>query len=72
MVPVTAHIHVGDAKGINGEGLQIGSGTIDFALLTKVFSEIHTSVGFIPEIWQGHKNDGEGFGFALNALEGKI
>ena len=24
---------------------------------------------FIPEIWQGHKNDGEGFWIALTRLE---
>ena len=29
-------------------------------------------VPFIPEIWQGHKNDGEGFWVALERLEGKL
>ena len=27
---------------------------------------------FIPEIWQGHKNMGEGFWTALERLEGRI
>ena len=27
------------------------------------------NAGFIPEIWQGHKNDGEGFWVALKRLE---
>ena len=28
--PHTAHLHLGDAKGLDGEGLQIGEGEIDF------------------------------------------
>ena len=27
---------------------------------------------FIPEIWQGHKNNGEGFWVALKELENKL
>ena len=27
---------------------------------------------FIPEIWQGHKNDGEGFAYALSELENNL
>ena len=29
IAPYTAHIHIGDATGVNGEGLQIGEGEID-------------------------------------------
>ena len=62
IAPITAHIHVGDAKGVNGEGLQIGEGLIDFDALSKVFSMMPESVSFIPEIWQGQRDDGLGFG----------
>jgi sialic acid synthase SpsE/sugar phosphate isomerase/epimerase len=66
---VTAHLHLGDAKGTNGEGLQIGEGEIDFSRLGGVFKDVQEKPSFIPEIWQGHKNKGEGFWIALDRLE---
>ncbi len=69
IAPFTAHIHIGDAKGINGEGLQIGEGEIDFEKLGKILNEKCPNATFIPEIWQGHKNNGEGFWIALEKLE---
>lgn len=64
------HMHIADASGIDGEGLQIGDGSIDFRnLLTMVEDNTSEDVTFIPEIWQGHKNRGEGFWTALNKLE---
>ena len=67
--PYTAHYHLGDAKGVDGEGLQIGEGDIDFALLGQTMALHAPEAGFIPEIWQGHKNFGEGFWTALERLE---
>jgi N-acetylneuraminate synthase len=49
--------------------LQIGEGDVDFELLGEQLNELSPNIGFIPEIWQGHKNDGEGFWIALNKLE---
>ena len=69
IAPCTAHIHMGDAKGVNGEGLQIGEGEIDFIKLGKILNEGCPNASFIPEIWQGHKNNGEGFWIALEKLE---
>lgn len=69
IAPFTAHIHMGDAKGINGEGLQIGEGEIDFEKLGNILNEKCPNASFIPEIWQGHKNNGEGFWIALEKLE---
>ena len=69
MAPFSAHLHLGDAKGLNGEGLQIGEGDIDFARLGKILEKGCPSASFIPEIWQGHKNGGEGFWIALEKLE---
>jgi N-acetylneuraminate synthase len=69
IAPFTAHIHMGDAKGINGEGLQIGEGEIDFKKLGKILNEGCPDATFIPEIWQGHKNNGEGFWIALDKLQ---
>ena len=72
IAPFTAHIHMGDAKGINGEGLQIGEGEIDFVKLGKILNEGCPNATFIPEIWQGHKNNGEGFWIALDKLNGLL
>lgn len=70
--PHTAHIHVGDAKGLDGEGLQIGDGEIDFKAVGEILRRHAPSASFIPEIWQGHKNLGEGFWVALERLEGLL
>ena len=70
--PHTAHLHFGDAKGLDGEGLQIGDGEIDFDEIGAVLLEHAPGASFIPEIWQGHKNMGEGFWTALERLEGRI
>ena len=70
VVPYTAHIHVGDAKGVNGEGLQVFDGEIDFHKFGKILDEASSLPSFIPEIWQGHKNDGKTFWIALQRLQG--
>jgi sialic acid synthase SpsE/sugar phosphate isomerase/epimerase len=70
VAPFIAHIHFGDAKGIDGEGLQIGDGEIDFEHLINQLTILSPTSSFIPEIWQGHNNDGEGFWKALERLEG--
>ena len=67
--PITGHLHIGDALGLNGEGLQIGKGDIDFAKLASILDVACPTASFIPEIWQGHKNGGEGFWAALEKLE---
>mgnify|MGYP002132557983 FL=1 len=67
--PYTAHLHIADAKGVDGEGLQIGEGDIDFPAFMKEMDRYVPDSSFIPEIWQGHKNRGEGFWIALDKLE---
>jgi sialic acid synthase SpsE/sugar phosphate isomerase/epimerase len=67
--PFTAHMHIADAANVDGEGLQIGEGEIDFPSLVEILNLCARGVGFIPEIWQGHKNSGEGFWLALAKLE---
>jgi N-acetylneuraminate synthase len=69
LAPVTAHLHIADASGVDGEGLQIGDGEIDFGVLMKKLAQIMPNASFIPEIWQGHKNKGQGFWVALDRLE---
>jgi len=69
VAPLTAHFHISDSKGVDDEGLQIGNGDIDFPALGSWLSQFAPNIGFIPEIWQGHKNKGEGFWQALEDLE---
>jgi N-acetylneuraminate synthase len=72
IAPITAHLHLGDASGVNGEGLQIGDGDIDFGRLALILAKGCPTASFIPEIWQGHKNGGEGFWIALERLKNII
>ena len=69
LIPRTKHLHLVDAKGIDGEGLQIGEGEIDWAALIKALENLEVGVGFIPEIWQGHIGSGLGFWCAMDRLE---
>ena len=72
IAPFSAHLHLGDAKDLNGEGLQIGDGDIDFKRLGEILRAGCPDASFIPEIWQGHKNGGEGFWIALDKLENTL
>lgn len=69
LAPYTAHLHIADARGVDGEGLQVGDGDIDFPAMTEQLRRQCPAASFIPEIWQGHKNNGEGFWLALERLE---
>ena len=60
------HIHLADARGINGEGLEVGDGTINFLELHKAIKYKKNKSYLIPEIWQGHLNKGTKFFNALN------
>ena len=70
--PYVAHMHIVDAKGIDQEGLQIGDGEIDFNYLGELLATYCPKASFLPEIWQGHKNQGEGFWEAFTKLEGLL
>jgi sialic acid synthase SpsE/sugar phosphate isomerase/epimerase len=65
----TVHLHIADASGIDGEGLQIEEGDIIFSAVAEDLDKVAPNALFIPEIWQGHKNEGEGFWLALERLE---
>jgi sialic acid synthase SpsE/sugar phosphate isomerase/epimerase len=67
--PLAAHLHIVDARGVDSEGLQIGEGEVDFKMLAVELDRVCPQASFIPEIWQGHKNEGEGFWVALDRLQ---
>ncbi|MEU4207237.1 N-acetylneuraminate synthase family protein [Rothia terrae] len=69
LAPRTIHLHLVDGIGVDGEGVQVGEGDVDWAALGKQLRELTPNSSFIPEIWQGHVNNGEGFFTALDRLE---
>lgn len=69
LAPLADHLHLVDATGVDGEGVQIGEGDIDWPALASQLDALAPGVSFIPEIWQGHVNNGEGFWIALDRLE---
>lgn len=69
VMPYVAHLHLADARGVDGEGLQIGEGEIDWREILNIIASSAQQPSFIPEIWQGHKNGGEGAWMALSRLE---
>lgn len=72
VAPHSAHFHIVDAKGVDGEGIQIGEGDVDFPAFADDLDKFAPHASFIPEIWQGHENEGEGFWIALERLEGLL
>ncbi len=69
MAPYADHLHIVDSRGVDGEGVQIGDGEIDWPELAAQLDRLCPDASFIPEIWQGHVNNGEGFWTALDRLE---
>jgi len=69
LAPHADHLHLVDAIGVDGEGVQVGDGQIDWPVLAEQLAVLAPHASFIPEIWQGHVNDGEGFWIALERLE---
>ena len=66
LLPYIRHLHLSDGAGLDGEGLQIGEGTIDWVHFFKIIGEYHGTM--IPEIWRGHQRRGEGFLIAIQRL----
>ena len=71
LLPYIGHLHLSDGSGLDGEGLQIGEGAIDWVHFFQVIGAGRTD-GYhgtmIPEIWRGHQRGGEGFLIAIKRL----
>tara|TARA_Y100000031_G_scaffold32972_1_gene36807 strand:- start:7808 stop:8755 length:948 start_codon:yes stop_codon:yes gene_type:complete len=65
--PLIQHTHIADADGVDGEGLQIDEGEIDFASTLGALRK--DNITMIPEIWRGHEHGGEGFRIAFDRLK---
>lgn len=66
ILPYIGHLHLSDASGLDGEGLQIGEGNIDWVHFFRVLGDYSDTM--IPEIWRGHQRNGEGFLIAIQRL----
>jgi N-acetylneuraminate synthase len=66
LLPHIGHLHLSDGAGLDGEGLQIGEGAIDWVHFFRVLGNYHGTM--IPEIWRGHQRGGEGFLIAIQRL----
>lgn len=66
ILPYIGHLHLSDGAGLDGEGLQIGEGSIDWVRFFKVLGDYRGTM--IPEIWRGHQRNGEGFLIAIQRL----
>lgn len=64
--PWVAHLHVADASGVDGEGLQIGDGEVDFERVLPLL--VSFGLPMVMEIWLGHHGQGEGFAVGLGRL----
>lgn len=61
VMPLVSHLHLSDARGIDGEGHQIGEGDIDFDLLFNTIEKSkNNDYTWVTEIWSGHLNHGTG------------
>jgi len=68
VLPVTNYLHIVDALGVDGEGVEIGKGDVNFDCLIELINKTGRQFPFIPEVWQGHTNNGTGFWSALEFL----
>lgn len=61
-----SHMHISDAAGIDGEGVQIGDGNVDFDNVLKEMKDHQCS--WVTEIWSGHLHNGAGTYKSLHSL----
>mgnify|MGYP001043016787 CR=1 FL=1 len=72
LLPHIRHLHLSDGAGLDGEGLQIGEGSIDWVEFFRIVDGPDSPYPYhgtmIPEIWRGHQRKGEGFLIAIQRL----
>jgi len=64
--PYTEYLHISDAIGVDGEGIQIEEGDIDWNRLMPLYKDFDGPI--ITEIWRGHEKRGSGFKKAARRL----
>lgn len=61
------HLHIADATGVDGEGIQIDEGEIDFTRFFNLLKDYHGTI--VNEIWMGYTNDFLGFKIAIEKIK---
>ena len=64
------HFHLSDAEGVDGEGLQIGEGTMNYEKIIPILNNF-AEKSFAIEVWKGHENGGRGFREFLDKIKQK-
>ena len=64
--PYARHIHIADAVGIDGEGIEFGKGD-----LGDPAAYLELPGRKVLEVWQGHLSEGDGFEKAIRQLRGQ-
>lgn len=62
-----AHVHIADATGTDGEGIQIDEGEIDFKKFFKLIKDYKGTI--VNEVWMGYLNDFLGFKIANEKIK---
>jgi N-acetylneuraminate synthase len=65
LLQVAGHLHIADAVGVDGEGINFGDGELKFDF----FNNLPSNIRLIIEQWEGHLNNFKGFNNALLYLE---
>lgn len=61
-----SHVHISDATGVGGEGVQVHDGEINFQAVLQELGDCNYS--WVTEIWAGHTNNGQGTYKAMQEL----
>ena len=65
--PFVDHFHISDAADVDGEGLQIGEGDMNFDDIIPILNKFNTK-SFAIEVWKGHEQGGKGFKIFLDEI----
>ncbi len=68
VAPHIAHLHIVDAKGVDGEGIQIGEGEIDFAALAEQLCALPQTRASSPKSGKDTRTMGKGSGSRASGL----